>query len=94
MALKDTRSIKAPQRGAQGNSYMASPVAHTIRSACETYKIGRSSIYQLLKAGTLRARKFGTKTLIDDASLREWFESLPSQRTPPRNNNHREAAAA
>jgi excisionase family DNA binding protein len=60
---------------------MATAVAHTIKSACETYNIGRTSLYELLKTGTLRARKFGTKTLIDDASLREWFESLPPSRS-------------
>jgi excisionase family DNA binding protein len=76
---------------------MATPVAHTIQSACETYNIGRTSLYELLKAGTLQARKFGAKTLIDDASLREWYDSLPSQRTPkpnrPQANNKAQPAA-
>jgi len=56
---------------------MATAVAHTIRSACEAYNIGRSSLYELLGSGAIRARKFGKKTLIDDMSLREWFDGLP-----------------
>lgn len=56
---------------------MTTPVAHTIRSACETYNIGRTSLYELLQSGAIAARKFGKKTLIRDADLQEWLNSLP-----------------
>lgn len=73
---------------------MATAVAHTIKSACETYNIGRTSLYELLKAGTLRARKFGTKTLIDDASLREWYDGLPPSRPHRYQANNKAQMAA
>jgi excisionase family DNA binding protein len=39
--------------------------------------VGRTIIFAEIKAGRLRARKFGKRTLIYDQEGRAWFESLP-----------------
>jgi excisionase family DNA binding protein len=56
---------------------MPAALAYTIREACEVSGIGRTSLYELLKTGTLRARKHGKRTLILDSELRNWLASLP-----------------
>jgi excisionase family DNA binding protein len=51
--------------------------AFTIKQFCSSYGIGRSTFYEELKAGRLRARKAGGRTLVlaEDASA--WAKSLP-----------------
>ncbi|KAL2051022.1 hypothetical protein ABVK25_008768 [Lepraria finkii] len=50
----------------------------TIPAACATAGLGRSSIYDALKAGHVRAVKAGKRTLIETDSLRGWLASLPA----------------
>ncbi len=71
--------------GAQavGTQRMTNVLAFTIREACEASGIGRTSIYELLKSGALRARKHGKRTLILQSDLRQWLEKLPDL-SPPR----------
>jgi excisionase family DNA binding protein len=38
------------------------------------------TIYNLLAAGKLRARKLGNRTLIDAGDVRLYFETLPAYR--------------
>jgi excisionase family DNA binding protein len=57
-------------------------LAYAIREACEASGIGRSSIYELLKSGALRARKHGKRTLILESDLRRWLEKLPELSRP------------
>jgi hypothetical protein len=57
---------------------MDTPVALSIKDFCQTYGVGRSVTYQLIGAGTLKAKKQGAKTLIDCASAERWYRSLPS----------------
>lgn len=51
-------------------------VAMTIAEFCQRYGIGRTSAYYELKAGRLKAKKCGRKTLILQASAIEWLNSL------------------
>jgi excisionase family DNA binding protein len=57
-------------------------LAYTIREACEASGIGRTSLYELLKSGALRARKHGKRTLILHKDLNRWLDSLPSTQPP------------
>src|SRR5262245_52197501 len=52
-------------------------IALSIPAFCRTYGIGRSKTYELISDGTLDARKFGAKTLIDSASAEAWYTNLP-----------------
>lgn len=57
-------------------------LAYPIREACEVLGIGRTSLYELLRSGALRARKHGKRTLILESDMRSWLEGLPTF-TPP-----------
>ena len=52
-------------------------LAHTIEDAAKITTCGRTSIYQAIKEGGLKARKFGRRTIILDEDLRAWLASLP-----------------
>lgn len=51
--------------------------AYTIAGFCEAFGVGRSKTYLELKAGRLRAKKLGKKTLITEQEARRWLMALP-----------------
>lgn len=53
-------------------------IAHSIDGVCETTDVGRTSVYGAIRAGKLKARKPGRRTIILDEDLRAWLASLPS----------------
>ncbi len=53
------------------------PKALTLIEFCATYCIGQTTAYAELKAGRLRAKKIGSKTLIPVAEAERWFDNLP-----------------
>jgi excisionase family DNA binding protein len=52
-------------------------LALTISEACAAARIGRTSLYQAIETGTLRAVKRGRRTLVLPDDLRDWLERLP-----------------
>jgi len=52
--------------------------AFTVDSFCRKYGIGRTSFYEEVAAGRLKAKKRGTRTMIECAEARRWFADLPS----------------
>ncbi len=62
---------------------MSSPLAHSIHEACTIACIGRTSLYEAIRSGALRAVKRGKRTLILDDDLRRWVQSLPPVAVKP-----------
>jgi excisionase family DNA binding protein len=60
-----------------GEDNMTDALAHTIADASKVTGIGRTTIYGLIGAGKLDARKAGGRTLITGESLRAFIASLP-----------------
>jgi excisionase family DNA binding protein len=51
-------------------------IAYSIPQFCAACAVGRTFVYEEIKAGRLRAAKAGRRTLIDAAEARRWFASL------------------
>jgi excisionase family DNA binding protein len=58
------------------------PLALGIAEACAMLGVGRTTVYSLIKAGSLRAVKVGRRTVILSADLQRYAETLPA--IPPR----------
>jgi excisionase family DNA binding protein len=56
---------------------MSAVIAHTIADAARVSGLGRTSIYELIGAGKIEARKAGNRTLIPAESLRAYIANLP-----------------
>ena len=51
--------------------------AFSVEEFCKRYGIGRSSAYEEIRAGRLKCRKLGARTLVPQDSAEEWLASLP-----------------
>jgi excisionase family DNA binding protein len=56
---------------------MINAIAYTIDGASKASGLGRTTLYELVGAGKIEARKAGTRTLIPADSLRAYIASLP-----------------
>jgi excisionase family DNA binding protein len=54
------------------------PIALKISEACAASRCGRTTLYEAIKQGALRAVKRGKSTLILESDLRRWLEALPA----------------
>ena len=52
-------------------------LAYSVRDAGLIACAGRTSVYEAIRTGELRAVKRGRRTLILDEDLRRWLQSLP-----------------
>jgi excisionase family DNA binding protein len=59
-------------------STQVAPMALKINEACSISRCGRTTVYEAIKRGELRALKRGKSTLILADDLRRWLESLPA----------------
>lgn len=53
------------------------PAAYDISGFCRDHNIGRSTAFDLIKRGKLKARKAGKITLIAYEDAQAWLNSLP-----------------
>jgi len=58
---------------------MIGRIAYSPEEASKLVSLGRTTIFQEIKAGRLRARKAGKKTIILDDDLREYARNLPKR---------------
>lgn len=67
------------------DAFMAAPVVIEplgidVNRAANMLGVGRTRIYELVNSGQLLCKYEGTKRLIDVASLRAYYQSLPTER--------------
>lgn len=53
-------------------------VAHRLPDFLRRYGIGRTHFYDEVRAGRLKARKLGGRTIVLEADAQEWLKGLPS----------------
>lgn len=58
------------------------PLAYRPDKAAEVLGVSRRHVSRLVSAGKIAARKDGKSTLIDAASCRDYYESLPAVTGP------------
>jgi excisionase family DNA binding protein len=56
---------------------MSDPLSLSPEGAVEYLSLSKPTIYRLLAAGTLTGKRSGGRTLIDGASVRAYYKSLP-----------------
>jgi excisionase family DNA binding protein len=56
---------------------MHTQLAYNITEACASGRIGRTTLYEAIRSGELRAVKRGRRTLILVEDFRAWLNSLP-----------------
>ncbi|WP_156635653.1 helix-turn-helix domain-containing protein [Methylobacterium sp. Leaf123] len=56
---------------------------HSVDEAGEIIGCGRTKVFSLIRDGQLKAHKVGTRTIIFDTSINEFFDRIPA--VAPRN---------
>jgi excisionase family DNA binding protein len=57
--------------------------AMSVLEFCQRYGLGRTSAYQEIQAGRLRARKVGRRTIVTQDDAENWLRRLPAIEPEP-----------
>jgi hypothetical protein len=60
---------------------MTQIAAYPLPDFCKAFGVGRSKAYEEIRAGRLKARKSGVRTIITAEDAKAWLESLPPLNT-------------
>jgi excisionase family DNA binding protein len=52
-------------------------LAYSIPHACKLISVGRTTLYSAIKAGEIKVRKVGRRSLITHEELALWLDRLP-----------------
>ena len=63
---------------------MSDVIAYSIKEFVKAFGIGRSKFYEEVKAGRIKTRKVGSRTLVAAVDAEAWLKSLPLGHVPPR----------
>ncbi len=70
-------ALKAAGVGAGRAKSSPPKIGYSIRETASVSGLGRTSIYQAIRRGELRALKKGARTIVLHNDLRRWLECLP-----------------
>jgi excisionase family DNA binding protein len=59
------------------------PSAYSIDEFCDRYRIGRTTAYEEIKTGRLKAVKVGRRTLVTATAAENWLRALPEAGETP-----------
>jgi excisionase family DNA binding protein len=74
----DTHEIRGLPASA---SILGARRAFSIKEFCRRFGVGRTTVYEEIKLGRLRARKIGRRTIILEDDAEEWLRRLPLMKT-------------
>ncbi|MFG1242024.1 helix-turn-helix domain-containing protein [Xanthobacter versatilis] len=61
---------------------MPAPLLYSVNDALRALSIGRSKFYAEARAGRIKLRKIGNKTVVTSADLAAFVDALPSPSEP------------
>jgi excisionase family DNA binding protein len=74
-----------------GKTSMNSPLCYSIAEACSAVRAGRTTLFEAIRSGALRAVKRGRRTIVLADDLRHYLESLPAVAPNERHEHIRSA---